>query len=90
MMSKAVRACVVLCLAGCLLVVVGGCKSNGITAAQVRRNMSPELVSMALTHEQHKNQQARTFDTNLRQLVDDFERIWLMDHPLRMSEYPIP
>jgi hypothetical protein len=80
-------------LAGVLAIsMVGGC-NNGpdrITADDVRDDMSPELQTMALTREQHKNQIARSIDTTLRQFWDDVDVVLLLDRPVRLSRYQIP
>lgn len=66
-----------------------GC-SNEITADSVRSNMTPELETIAMTREQRLNQNARAVNTTGRQIHDDWDRIWLIDRPLRLSEYTIP
>jgi hypothetical protein len=72
------------------ITLVGGCSSDQITAKSVRKDMSPELVSLAHQSEQRRNMHARTHDTNKRQIWDDLDRILLLDRPTRLSEYPIP
>ncbi len=75
------------------LVALGGCSetSNGrITPSSVRANMSPEMEAIGETHQQRLNRYARVTDTNLRQIPDDWDTIWLMDKPMQMSRYPIP
>ena len=89
-MSKAV------CRIGCLVLLVGlmfacgGCGKRQITAKYARRHPSPELQGIAHMAEQRKNRHARTADTDLRQIWDDWDMIMLMDHPVRLSKYPIP
>ncbi len=76
--------------AGVLAVVfVGGC-SNRITADSVRSNMSPELETVAMTAEQRKNLHARVVDTDLRQIPDDIDTLFLLNRPVRMTRYPVP
>ena len=70
------------------LFAAGGC--NRITGSSVRRNMSPEKLSIARNSQQRKNDIARTIDTNTRQIWDDFDYILLLDRPRRLSSYPIP
>lgn len=72
-----------------------GCQSYDqrdgyISAADVRSDMSPELQSLAYTSEQRKNQQARSLDTTMSQIHEDWDRIWLIHKPIGMSRYPIP
>lgn len=76
---------------GASVVMLGGCSSSDdITANSVRADMSPEMESIAMTPEQRKNQFARVVDTDFRQIVDDWDRLWLVDKPSGMSRYPIP
>lgn len=79
-------------LAVCMCLVLPafltGC--NRVTASSVRRNMSPELQSVALSKEQRKNKHARVYDHTLRQIHDDWDYLWLIDRPRRMSKYPMP
>lgn len=81
-------------LAGGLLVLGGGLMAAGcqqpVTADRVRSNPTPELESISMSTEQRKNAHARTVDTNLRQLWDDFDSVLFLDRPLRLSRYPIP
>lgn len=67
-----------------------GCKSQGITAKSARKDMSPELKSIADMAEQRKNAHARTINTNKRQIWDDIDHFLLLDKPSRLNEYPIP
>ncbi len=61
-----------------------------ITAQKVRNEMSPELQTIAHTKEQQLNYGARTVDTNMRQIWEDWDRFWLLEAPLHFSRYPIP
>ena len=78
--------------AGLLMVALaaGGCSENRVTAASVRANPSPELESIAMSHEQRENEHARTIDTDLRQVWDDLDMILLLDKPEHGSRYLIP
>lgn len=81
--------CVVAVLSSLVLAFgAGGC--NRITADSVRANMSPELESVAMSHEQRKNHHARVIDHTARQWHDDWDYLLLLDRPRRMSKYPIP
>ena len=68
---------------------LGGCADDRITAESVRSDMSPELESTAMTHEQRQNQIARAVDTTTRQIVDDWDMITMLDKPVRNTWYPI-
>ncbi len=67
-----------------------GCASNDITGESVRARPTPEMEGIAHTPEQRQNKISRSLNTNLRQIVDDWDRLWLIDSPLHMSVYPIP
>lgn len=62
----------------------------GVTAEEVRSDMSPELDTVAENWEEAKNRMARTTDTTTRQAWEDLGRFWLLDRPSRMTRYPIP
>ena len=66
-----------------------GC-SNTITESSVSANMSPEMKTIAHTHEQRCNYIARSLDTTQRQIFEDWDRFWLIEEPLHLSKYPIP
>ena len=66
-----------------------GCSSDKITAESVRADMSPELETVAMTHEQRMNRMARTVDTETRQIVDDWDMMLLLERPVRNTWYPI-
>ena len=72
--------------AGCF--VIGGC--NRVTPASVRRDMSPEKDTLTRSKQEHANDIARTLDTNLRQVGDDLDYIFLLDRPMRGSRHPVP
>ncbi len=61
-----------------------------ITAADVRADMSPALMTVGSTQGEVDNAVARTLDTNSRQVWNDLGRILLLDRPSRSSSYPIP
>lgn len=65
-------------------------EGDEITAHKVRNEMSPELQTVAHTQEQQLNYGARSVDTNMRQIWEDWDRFWLLDQPLHFSRYPIP
>jgi len=70
------------------LFVLSGC--NKITGSSVRRNMSPEKTTLARSREEHRNDVAKTLDTNARQITDDLDFLFLLDRPSRGSRYPVP
>lgn len=66
-----------------------GCASD-ITGQSVRSHPTPEMEGIAYTPEQRQNNIVRVWNTNMRQIVDDWDRFWLISEPSRMSHYPIP
>ena len=70
------------------LLAVGCTKPSMIDT--VLLDMSPGFETIARSHEQRMIRQARTLDTNHRQLYDDIDRILLIYRPLRLSNYSIP
>jgi len=85
------------CAASILVVALslfaGGCASSeesDITGWSVRMNPTPEMESIEYTPEQRQNNIVRTWNTNMRQIVNDWDHLWLIDQPLHMSNIPIP
>ena len=68
----------------------GDDEPDPITTDDVLGNMSPELTSLARTPDEIDMQMSRTVDTNGRSAWDDLLAIFLLDRPLRLSNYPIP
>jgi hypothetical protein len=71
-----------------MLGACGGPATPGESLADIRSNPSPELDGMATSDEEIANAQARTVDTNLRMLNDDWQRLWLLDKPSMLTTYP--
>jgi len=61
-----------------------------LTSKDIRSTVNNELSSLAHSREELKNRGWRTMDTNMRALVDDWQRFWLMDRPSRSTIYPVP
>lgn len=84
---KLLAAIAIIVLAAGLL---GGCKSNPdskkLTIDEVRSDPTPDLSSIAWTHDQRKSRRAYVADTNLRQIWDDIDEIMLFDRPSRMAK----
>jgi len=78
--------------AGALFVVIalslGAC--NRVTKKSVWKDMSPEMQTLSRTADQRTTRQKRSYDTNLRQLNDDWDMLLLQDRPMWLSEYPVP
>ncbi len=91
MKSRCLKAMVAgLLLTGAMMAVGCGSSQSRITAGSIRANMTPELKTTAMTHEQHKSRIARSVDHTLRQIWDDLDYIFLVDQPSRLTPYPIP
>lgn len=87
------RTCKILSVAAFLIVAagfLGGCKSDTdskkLTIDEVRRDPTPDLSSIAWTHEQRASRRAYVADTNLRQIWDDIDEMMLFDRPSRMAK----
>jgi len=64
--------------------------STEITGQSVRANPTPEMETIAYTHEQRQNNLTRSSNTTWRQIIDDWDKFWLLDQPLHLSNIPIP
>jgi hypothetical protein len=80
----------VLTLAAGFLSTVGCASNDEITGYSVRMNPTPEMEGIAYTPEQRQNNVVRSWNTNMRQAVDDWDQFWLIANPLHMSNIPIP
>ncbi len=69
---------------------LGACSNGRVTKESVWADMSPEMETLSLTSDQRTTRKKRTFDTNLRQLNDDWDYLWLQDRPSYMSDHPVP
>lgn len=82
-------------LGAALMLTASGCASksadpNRVTVESLRADLTPEMESVGLNHDQRVNRHIRTFNTNIRQVWDDLDAILMLDRPNRMSPYPIP
>ncbi len=79
-------------LAAAALLTVGafGCTKNytDVSFKGIRRHPSPELQSLAMTPEDRDRSFAIMADQNLRMTWDDWNRIWYIDHPSRLTPLP--
>jgi len=91
MKSRCLKAMVAgVLLTGAMMAVGCGSTQSRVTAGSLRANLTPELKTTAMTHEQHKTRQARALDHTLRQIWDDLDFIFLIDQPSHLTSYPIP
>lgn len=72
-----------------LTVSMSACNKE-VTADMVRSDPTPELKSVAMTHDQHENRKARAVDHTSRQIWDDLDSLLLINRPLRMTDYSMP
>jgi hypothetical protein len=55
----------------------------------VNRNLTPELFTTADTYDEARLDRAMNANQNLRGVQDDWERLWLLSKPSKLSNYPI-
>jgi hypothetical protein len=55
----------------------------------IGKNLTPELAGTSLTVNEAYMNSTVVGDVNLRQLQDDWARLWLMNEPSSLSPYPI-
>ncbi len=79
-------------LAAAALLTVGafGCAKNytDVSFKGIRRHPAPELSRLAMTPEDQQRSFAIMADQNLRMVWDDWDRVWYLDHPSRLTPYP--
>ncbi len=82
----------ILCVALAVAAIAGGCSSN--TAAgrdsKVRRNLTPELMTLYQRPIDYDNRMTLTFDENLRMANEDWARMWFLDRPSRLARERVP
>jgi len=89
LMKSRVAGVVGLSAAG--LLVLGGCASSASRQqlAEIRRNPTPELVTMTERQDDIDNSLTVNFDTNLRGFNRDLGVLLLLDRPAHLSPYPL-
>ena len=85
------RLCALILICGAAT-LSGGCaaKEEPITAEMLRKDLSPNMESLAFTHEERLNNKAKSWHINWRSAVGTADRIMFNDRPFRMSIHPIP
>ena len=73
-----------------LLTLVGGTSVLGGCAGSVDGDLSPGLATLNLRSVDYGNRRAHAWDTNYRELKEDWSHIALTDRPSRLSEAPVP
>jgi hypothetical protein len=71
-----------------LVLALGGC--SDVTGTSVRWDMTPEMQSMGRTPDQRATEIHRSVNETTRQIWDDWDNFWLVDEPVRLSQWPIP
>jgi len=78
------------CFSGAALLMLGACSSgSGTSHKDFTSNPTPELHSLARRHSDNANTLTITNDTNLRAMVDDINRVLLLERPSRLTKGPI-
>lgn len=77
------------CAAMTVAALLGGCNKT-ITAATVRKDVSPSLKTSIRTKEQQRNRTKWINDVDSRQFEDDLEGLLLIDRPSYLTPYPLP
>ncbi len=74
-------------LTACLL----GCQKNytDVSFAGIRKHPAPEMSALAFTKADGQRSMATMKNQNLRMVWDDFNRVWYLDQPSRLSPYPV-
>lgn len=81
---------VVCAVAVLALVALGGCaKKNPVSFKQIAKHPAPELASTIDRPDDIKKNYAYMRNTNYRGFWDDLQRTIYIDHPSRLSPYPI-
>ena len=76
-------------LAAGVAVLATGCSSDPVSFASIRDSPSPEMSQLAFTKVEGQANMAVMKNQNLRMAWDDVLRAWHLDHPSRLSPYPI-
>jgi hypothetical protein len=69
-----------------------GCSSSPAAKrdAEVRGNVTPELETLSQRPIDVSNTQTVVWDENLRMANEDWDRLWLLDRPSRLSHWRMP
>jgi len=70
---------------GAMTLAVTICLSGGCSTAT-----APELMTTAKTPGQYGNQLSRIMNNNTRGIWDDLDRMFFLDHNLRLTPYVTP
>jgi len=76
--------------AGLFVCALSGCTTHSAQMSDIRMNPSPGLVTMHERRVDVWNSYTVQTDENLRMMVSDFNRFWLLDKPSRLSPDPMP
>jgi len=83
-----------LSLAASFVAIAGlvGCASGPAAKrdAQVRSNVTPELETLSQRPIDVSNTQTIVWDENLRMANEDWDSLWLLDRPSRLSRWRMP
>jgi hypothetical protein len=84
---RTTRLAFVMCSALVLatLSLLGGCAGTSVYT-----DPNPEMATMGYTSAQHRAELSRTVNYDFRQMWDDWDNFWLVDEPIRLTNWPIP
>lgn len=73
-------------------VPLGGCMDHlkPVNPEPVHFSMIPELQTPYLTHKQRWTRMAGSIALTNLQVVEDWDRFWLVDDPIRLTDAPLP
>lgn len=71
--------------------LIAGCQTgvNNTSYGHITRNLTPELKGASQRQVDNRNARMYAENTNMRLLSDDLARTFLLDHPVRLSPFPI-
>jgi hypothetical protein len=69
---------------------LGGCNDNDhVSWKDVTSDLTPEMHGVAERDEDNHNAFSVAQNQNIRMISDDLDRVFLLDHPSRLSPFPI-
>lgn len=74
----------ILALAACAFAAVGCSRVD-----RYRNNLTPEVDTLSMTHDEIENRSAIMRDQNFSQINSDLQRFWFFDRPSRLTPHPV-
>lgn len=89
--STSVRRIAALVVGAAGLSVAGGCAGTaGRQHAAISHDATPDLITLDKRPIDDSNMVTVTWNANWRESWDDWNKIWLLDRPSRLTQYPMP